>query len=104
MTGSVRATAQREVHASLEEPIQNCFGQVAIMHDISHGRQWFVGGELAEYMLNLAATSTPIILATMRWQKFCRIPVYFGSRSFGHAANLEVFTAGYSSLSQPFGA
>ena len=35
MPGAVRAAAQREVHAPLEETIKNRLGQVAIMHYIA---------------------------------------------------------------------
>ena len=42
MTGPVRAAAQREVHAPLEEAIQDRLGEVAIMHYLAQGRQRFV--------------------------------------------------------------
>jgi hypothetical protein len=35
MSGSVRAAAEREVHAPLEETIENRLGEIAIMHYVA---------------------------------------------------------------------
>lgn len=43
MFGAIREAAQREVHAPLEEAIENCLGQVAIMQYVAERRQRFVG-------------------------------------------------------------
>jgi hypothetical protein len=45
VSGPVRATAQREVRAPLEEAIDNRLRQVAIMQDLAQRRQRLVRGQ-----------------------------------------------------------
>lgn len=54
MSGAVRAAAQREMHAPLEQAIQNRLRQIAIMHHVAQGRQRFVRGEQDRPALEVA--------------------------------------------------